>query len=622
MPEDTPAPVPPSPAFPVNLPKQQLQQLTAALLSDSLSLLGVGFPSCEIDSSALQQWLWQFEGGFDDEVKSIHGQAGLDQFHHDVRNPPAIEASANLPPASLLALRTRVLAVIGLLDHEQGKGTNQTLWGVYRQSTFANQVLRGPECFQPQLRSQAILSTIVAKQLRLPSDFGWAHGLTAEDIRWAVTNRLLDAESIYEDFLAWARVVKAGKLGAETTSAELDTDEARAAITFLIEDATRRRSTGIQRAVSELCAIREMEHELIEDSMIDPFCHNLRMGAREKFNLGDRGAFELDSAFGTCENSVPMTSEAMLDLMSELENAAGPTAQESSQKDADARPSRRETNFQSISPTRMFIAWRGAPCSASEARKRIPTVLRATVRTAWLATLGNDPVLEYFADQRYQEADPQYRGAAIQSCYWGINRAYPIAEFPEEFPIRQWADFVLSQAIPGSRDSGADSRSFGINAMRLLNSADELLRVNPGQSFACSMAAVEACLGGKGENLADRVARRSARLLVPEIELRAKAVELIKLLYNTRSRIVHGDDCDVSVRQAAFMRYTASCVVYALAGFAMAAPRFGLPSTEDGLRRHLDEDGYSPGALIGTVTPRFLVDVLKSEILRVAWVGK
>jgi hypothetical protein len=364
-----------------------------------------------------------------------------------------------------------------------------------------------------------------------------------------------------------------------------------------------------------------MEHALIEDSMIDPFCHNLRIGASERFALGDRGAFEIDSAFGTWSDLVPLTSETKLEINSLLDNAVATDESKSSQERIEAERRAFATNFQSIAPTRIFIAWRGAPCSADEARKRIPTILRATVRTAWLATLGNDPVLEYFADQRYQDSDQQYRGASIQADY-GIGLAYPIAEFPEEFPIRQWADFVLSQAIPGTRDLSADSRSFGINAIRLLNSADELLRVNPGQSFACSMAAVEACLGGKGENLADRVARRSARLLVPEIELRAKAVELIKLLYNTRSRIVHGDDCDVSVRQAAFMRYTASCVVYALAGFARAAPRFGLPSTEDGLRRHLDEDGYSPGALIGTVTPRFLVDVLKSEILRVAWVGK
>ena len=618
MPEETQAPVPPSPAFPVSLPKQQLQQLTAALLSDSLSLLGVGVPSSEIQAGALQRWLWDFEGDFDGEVRNIHGQAGLAEFHHYVRNPPAIEASTNLSAAALLALRTRVLAVIGLLDHEQRKEAGQTLWGIYRQATFANQMLRGPEYLQPQLRSQAILSTIVAKQLRLPPDFGWADGLAPEDIRWVVTNRLLDAESIYQDFLAWARVAKAGKLGVETTSAELDADEARAAIKNLIQDAVIRRSSGIQKAISELCAIREMEHELIEDSLIDPFCHNLIIGATEKFNLGDRGVFELDSAFGTCADSVPITSEVMLDIMSAIENAEVPPEPGSSQKDADARRSNCPTNFQSISPTRMFIAWRGAPCSASEARRRIPTILRATIRTAWLATLGNDPVLEYFADQRYQEADRQHRGAAIQNGY-GINLAYPIAEFPEEFPIRQWADFVLSQAIPGSSDSAADSRSFGINAMRLLNSADELLRVNPGQSFACSMAAIEACIGGKGENLADRVARRSARLLMPEIELRAKAVELIKFLYNIRSRIVHGDDCDVSVRQAAFMRYIASCVVYALAGFAQAAPRFGLPSTEDGLRKHVDDDGYSPGKLIGTVTPEFLVELLKSETLRAAW---
>jgi len=621
MPEETPAPVPPSPAFPVSLPKQQLQQLTAALLSDSLSLLGHGIPSTEASEGALQRWLWDFEGDFGDEIKGTHGKAALADYRSLVRHVPAIDSPATLSPAALLALRTRVYAVFGLLEPEQNKAGSQQRWGFYRQAAIANQVLRGPGSDQHRLRSELELGKIAVKHLQLSSGLGWSSGLTAQDVRWFVAHRLLDAQSIYEDFHDWASVVKSGALGTEPATAELDVDAARAAIKKLVQDVMSRRTSGIHQTLSELCAIREMEHALIEDSMIDPFCHNLRIGTCERFALGDRGTFEIDSAFGTWSEMVPLTSERMLEINSRLENAEGVGESKPSRERLEADRRAVATNFQSISPTRIFIAWRGAPCSADEARKRIPTILRATVRTAWLATLGNDPVLEYFADQRYQESDQQYRGAAIQSDY-GIGLAYPIAEFPEEFPIRQWADFVLSQAIPGSIDSAADSRSFGINAIRLLNSADELLRVNPGQSFACSMAAIEACLGGKGENLSDKIARRSARLLVPEIEMRSKAVELIKLLYNTRSRVVHGDECDVSVRQAAFMRYIASCVVYALAGFAKAAPRFGLPSTEDGLRKHLDEDGYSPGKLIGTVTPRFLVEVLNSENLRVAWVGK
>jgi hypothetical protein len=156
--------------------------------------------------------------------------------------------------------------------------------------------------------------------------------------------------------------------------------------------------------------------------------------------------------------------------------------------------------------------------------------------------------------------------------------------------------------------------------VRLLSSADELLRADPGQSFTCSMSAIEACIGGRGTDLSERVSRRAARLLVPDPLMRAKAIDSFRNLYNIRSRVVHGDDCCVSQRQAVFMRYLASCVVYGLAGFARAAPRFDLPSTEDGIRKYLDSDAFTTGALMGAIVPSFANRVMCSAGPPSSWI--
>ena len=68
------------------------------------------------------------------------------------------------------------------------------------------------------------------------------------------------------------------------------------------------------------------------------------------------------------------------------------------------------------------------------------------------------------------------------------------------------------------------------------------------------------------------------------------------------------------------MRYLASCVVYGLAGFARAAPRFDLPSTEDGIRKYLDSDAFTTGALMGAIVPSFANRVMCSAGPPSSWI--
>jgi hypothetical protein len=400
---------------------------------------------------------------------------------------------------------------------------------------------------------------------------------------------------------------------------EIDQTTASAAVRRLIEARVGDRADRVQRVISELHALSDMEHELVEDSLIDPFVTCLRIGPAERFSLGPRGHLVLASAFHSDSTSatLPEGFAEGLDFVS----APGETSDAHGDDRSPAHnhtPDDRDLAYETIASARAFIVWRGAPRSAAEARTQIPLLLRSTVRTAWLAALANEPRLEYFLDSRYQERDWWYRGAVVSVTH--AMRTMVIARNPEPFPIRSWMAFVLGQAIPAG-GSTIDTPSFGINAVRLLNSADELLRIDPSQSFACSMAAVEAGLGSRGSELGEKIGRRATRLLIPELAGRKGAQELFKRLYNLRSRVVHGDTCAVTPRQAVFMRYVASCVTYALAGFAKAEAMFGNPSSEDAIRKSLDQSEFEPGQPIGTIEPSFLISVLRSDRALSSWVG-
>jgi hypothetical protein len=615
MPEEARRPLP-VPEFPIQPSKQQVQRLTAALLADSLSVLGLGVPSQRTESGKLQSWMWGFHGDFEPNIEQTLGKDALAEYRRSVRDVPSIESVAGLSPAQILAIRTRLYAIFGVVEDRDLRQAGDWLWEVYKQAVFAHQWLRNSDTAPGNLRIVEVMTDLLQRHSRQKFESGWNHGLTMEDVRSVVVTSLLHPDAIFCDICCWIRILKDGKLGRDDNSAELDTELARNAISAIIVSRSAERLSDVQRCMSQILALSEMEHELLEDSQIDAFCHNLRISSSEVFPLGPRGHIELGSPLGTSANSQPITGEELAQIDEILEEHKRRTrSPEDEERYRQARAWEKQSaahNFEPITPSRALIVWRGAPSSAEAARRSLPILLRATVRTAWLATCGSDSALRLFLDQRYREADPEFRGPAVFDSDGAFVLARPIAIHPEEFPVKEWMTFVLSQAIPGSAPSGA-ALSFGINAVRLLNSADDLLRVDLGQSFACSMSAIEACIGGKGTDLSEKVGRRAARLLVPTPLMRAKAIDSFKTLYSVRSRVVHGDDCRVSRSQAVFMRYLASCVVYGLAGFARAAPRFGLPSSEDGIRKYLDQDAFSDGPLMGAATPWFANKVLCSD---------
>ncbi len=77
------------------------------------------------------------------------------------------------------------------------------------------------------------------------------------------------------------------------------------------------------------------------------------------------------------------------------------------------------------------------------------------------------------------------------------------------------------------------------NAIQLLAEVD--IQFRDGIALALTVTAIEALLG-KGSAIAKTISENVAILLEPELEARRKAENFVKRLYDTRSRVLHGDE--------------------------------------------------------------------------------
>lgn len=620
MDADTPSPTT-VPEFPFKPNKPQLRQIASALLVDSLEAMGHGLPSRESNRSALQAWFWNFTADFMGEFTDLYGAEAWDCFEQNFYAPPSIEAPSALDIPAVLAIRSRIRASLDLaleLAAEAGATTNsERQWHVYRQAVYAHSRLQRRSRTEEFGRATAAAQTILRHRLRLKTQLKWSVGLTPADVNAVVATRLLGIDDLFGDFRAWCRLLKTSDLGEDWNSVAVDIDAARAALARLVGERAQERAEQVSKVLSELECIREMEHDIVADSAIDPLCVNLRIGSEVRVALGARGHLQLAPALPA--TTTAKTEEDWAQLRAMLEGDAEALSAEERAIYAGIHDRQREeirVNSQSITAARCFVAWRGAPDSATHARREIPALLNSALRTAWLAMIAGRPQLEYFADQSWQHFDPWERGAEIKLGLLG-SKGYPIARFPEEYPVANWLQEVLTQALP---DHALQTETLPVaNSVRLLNSADALRRADPAQSFCCSMAAVEVGLGGKGVGLADKIAIRMARLLVPDLRLRQRAIEVCKALYDIRSRVAHGDGYEVSERQAVFMRYVASCANYSLCGYLRAAPRFGLPANVEGVRKMLEMEVFVEGTPIGTTRHPYLLGLLERESELASW---
>ncbi len=82
------------------------------------------------------------------------------------------------------------------------------------------------------------------------------------------------------------------------------------------------------------------------------------------------------------------------------------------------------------------------------------------------------------------------------------------------------------------------------NAVRLAVAATE--QAESGMDLALTIAAVEALVCQKSQNVADELARNVAAILVSNADDRKQAIVRVKALYNTRSRVLHGEKIHAS----------------------------------------------------------------------------
>ena len=466
---------------------------------------------------------------------------------------------------------------------------------------------------------------------KLSKNIGWKNGLMDQDILDIYINRILSPSFLAMDFDVFIKACS--KIGTNTKSLNSQKLISGECNELLAGQIIKRRN-DIDGAIKECFSLQHLDHEMIFDPGIDSGCTSLGFYRSEveigslKFSLGLNGEFNLSPPFDYALRTVTdMTSSSELEdnesedayTKSRLElNELGiitkssypitPRAGEEIYEELD----RQSEGLSYLSGTRGLIVWRGSKYSFTRAVDEINILLPSSIRTAWLVTGGSKEVLGYLMDPLYRNRDFGNRSPRVG---WQNNQPLipnDIQTFPKDFPVVNWIQYALAQAFEYSKQRNT-SPQFLPSALRLLQDADKQLKFSPRQSFAISMAATEICLGAKDSG-SDKLARRMSRLLVAKINNRTKGIKLFKILYDIRSKIVHGSELDVSLASAIFMRYVASCVVFNCAAFSKYLMREGGNGSLSNVWIKLDKDEPRPDLLPGVIDCSYLVHLIEANI--------
>jgi predicted component of type VI protein secretion system len=458
----------------------------------------------------------------------------------------------------------------------------------------------------------------------------WQDRILIEDIYEAFSRRVLTEDGIKADFRALVKpMLDLGINGAnEWQAGKYDFADARKAMIEAMEPRLKARHADCQDALDELCATASIDHQWVADLEIDARCAELGIKGSGGFeiSLGKTDFVRIFPAFGARlvdEEAVRRVAKDPL-LFEQLqmpESTGSDSTKSPSPAGDEAVPNDvlREDladwltaiqGYGQLPNARGVFVWRGTKRSAARASREVARAIRTGVMTGWLAASGDEHVISFVGDANYDPYElnwdkVSYLGGAVRE---GVQ-AQSIDSFPETFPIAQF----LQTSINGMCDVATESTKsyrFVAGALRLLGDCDAMLSSFPAQAFVAAMSAVEACVGGKGSDLAKTVARRCGRLLVDDLRLRASADQLLSDLYDHRSRIVHGEQCDTSTKDAVLMRYVASCVVFNCAGLARAMGRLDDDAGAKSVIRALDQDNYGQSLMPGVTRSSYLLRIL------------
>lgn len=137
------------------------------------------------------------------------------------------------------------------------------------------------------------------------------------------------------------------------------------------------------------------------------------------------------------------------------------------------------------------------------------------------------------------------------------------------------------------------------NAICLLIESDA--QDNNSVSLSLSIAAIEALLGEKGNEMAEKLTVLVGRFLEPTLEHRANAEEFFKKLYDARSRTLHGESLEKENELCLKARHLASAVLDSTISRRDFRRRLGYePEKPDELIKELKATKYKDGTPVGS----------------------
>jgi hypothetical protein len=182
-----------------------------------------------------------------------------------------------------------------------------------------------------------------------------------------------------------------------------------------------------------------------------------------------------------------------------------------------------------------------------------------------------------------------------------VAESHPKLPFLQANDLPQHAGFIckLLAAYYGS-DEKKDSIGRRIrNSVILLVEASR--QRNGAIALALYCAAMEAVLGRKGADIANTLAGNVAALLEPDPKYRVDAEEFVKSLYDTRSRVLHGERVlsdQQGIRNARCLLYA---ILYAMISRGDFLARAGYPpETPDAFLTELRKSRYNEGQPMGS----------------------
>ncbi|AQT68234.1 hypothetical protein STSP2_01390 [Anaerohalosphaera lusitana] len=173
-----------------------------------------------------------------------------------------------------------------------------------------------------------------------------------------------------------------------------------------------------------------------------------------------------------------------------------------------------------------------------------------------------------------QESDSQSNSSDLEAFLRELIS--PSSTFPQ---LKINLKLIVSEAMeayfaPKPKKDSFEKRLF--NAISLLSQAD--FQQNPAVGLALAITSIEALLGENTGELSEKLSLDVAALLEPSVEKRNAAAKFVKRLYNSRSRVLHGEDSVGQKHLYEEARLLSSSILLSIISRQSFLRRMGIPT--------------------------------------------